>query len=331
VPHSAGRLFALLELLQAHHVLGGTELARRLDVDERTVRRYVGTLADLGVPVTAGRGRYGGYRLAPGYKLPPLMFTDDEAVAVLLGLLAAGRLGLATDRPAGASALAKLRRVLPAGLAQRVAALEESLGFTSREPRAVAGPATPVLLALGTAVAGRHRVGIGYRSFRGESSERDLDPYGLVFHSGRWYVTGYDHRRGEIRTFRLDRIATVDPRPDRFVPPDDFDPAAQVTRGLAAVPYAWQVEVLLEAPLAQARQALPPSVATLTGTPDGVLVTCRAERLDGMARMLASLPWGYTVVRPDELRAELAAHAGRIAGYAAREPDAPAARLAGDE
>ncbi|HKT05479.1 MAG TPA: HTH domain-containing protein, partial [Rugosimonospora sp.] len=126
MPHPASRVLAMLELLQAHHVLGGRELAGRLGVDERTVRRYAATLTELGVPVGAARGRYGGYRLRPGYKLPPLMFTDDEALAVVLGLLAARRLALAGDQPgapAVESAMAKLRRVLPDALAGRVTAL----------------------------------------------------------------------------------------------------------------------------------------------------------------------------------------------------------------
>jgi len=130
------------------------------------------------------------------------------------------RLGLVTERHAGAGALAKLRRVLPTELSRRVTTLEESLGFTLRQPRAPAGAATPVLLALGDAVAGRHRVALTYRNWRGGPSERELDPYGVVFHGGRWYVTGHDHARDDVRTFRLDRIAAVAPRDATFdIPP----------------------------------------------------------------------------------------------------------------
>ncbi|GIH17342.1 helix-turn-helix transcriptional regulator [Rugosimonospora africana] len=325
MPHPAARVLGLLELLQAHHVLGGRELASRLGVDERTVRRYARTLAELGVPVTAARGRYGGYRLAPAFKLPPLMFTDDEAVAVLLGLLAADRIGLATDRPASGTALAKLRRVLPSGLADRVGAVEESLGFSLSRPARAAGPDAGVLLALGTAVAGRCRVEIGYTAWSGAASRRELDPYGLVFHSGRWYLTGYDHRRGEVRNFRLDRISDVTPVPGSgFEVPPDFDPVATVTRGLASVPYTHEVEVVLEAPLDQVRARLPRAVGTLragAGDRESTVLTCRAESLDGMAQLLGGLPWAYTIIRPDELRAALLAHAGRIAANAARVPD----------
>jgi predicted DNA-binding transcriptional regulator YafY len=325
-------VLGLLELLQAHHVLGGRELAARLGVDERTVRRYARTLAELGVPVTATRGRYGGYRLAPAYKLPPLMFTDDEAVAVLLGLLAADRIGLATDRPASGTALAKLRRVLPTGLATRVGAVEEALGFSLSRPARAAGPDAGVLLALGTAVAGRRRVEIGYTAWRGAASRRELDPYGLVFHAGRWYVTGHDHQRDEIRTFRLDRVSDVVARPGSgFEVPADFDPVATVTRGLAAVPYRHEVEVLVEATVDEARAWLPRTVATVRAAPAGTLVACRAESLAGMAQLIAGWPWGYTVIRPDELRGALLAHASRIAANAARvpAPDGPGARSAG--
>ena len=226
--HPAARVLGLLELLQSQHRLTGAELSARLGVDERTVRRYARTLAELGIPVTAARGRYGGYRLLPGYKLPPLMLTDDEAVAVVLGLVAAEQLGLGTEAPATAVALGKISRVLPEALADRLAAVRQTLGFTLRRRTGTAGPDTTVLLTLGAATRSRRRVTLDYRSWRGEESRRDLDPYGLVFHAGRWYVTGHDHRRGEIRTFRLDRIAAVEPSADgeagQFTVPDGFDP-----------------------------------------------------------------------------------------------------------
>jgi predicted DNA-binding transcriptional regulator YafY len=235
----------MLELLQANHRIGGAELARRLRVDERTVRRYAARLEELGVPVVAERGRHGGYRLRPGYKLPPLMLTDDEATAVVLGLLAGRRLGLPGQ--ATESALAKVRRVLPTALAQRVQALEETLGFTLAARDGTA-PATAALLTLAEAARARRRVRIGYRSWREATSERDLDPYGLVFHSGRWYVTGHDHASGEVRTFRVDRVRTATLGSDTYQVPDDVDPVQHVTRSLAAVPYTHEVEVWLPRP-----------------------------------------------------------------------------------
>ncbi|MGN9807190.1 helix-turn-helix transcriptional regulator [Micromonospora sp. L32] len=321
--HPAGRVLAMLELLQSHHRLTGVELADRLRVDERTVRRYAATLVDLGIPVTAERGRYGGYRLRPGYKLPPLMLTDDEAVAVLLGLVAAERLGLGTEEPATATALAKVRRVLPAPLAERLAAVQDHLGFTLRRTDPALRPATGTLLTLGAAARQRRRVTLDYRSWRGDPSRRQLDPYGLVFHAGRWYVTGYDHLRDEVRTFRLDRIGAVSTGPETFAVPDDFDPVAQVTRSLAGVPYAHSVEVLLETDLVAARRRIPPSVGELAEVADGVLLRTRAEHLDGMAQLLAGLGWPFTVLRPDALRDAVRAHATRLAGWADRPGEAP--------
>jgi predicted DNA-binding transcriptional regulator YafY len=310
----------MLELLQTHHRLTGADLGARLGVDERTVRRYAATLAELGIPVVAARGRYGGYRLSPGYKLPPLMLTDEEAVAVVLGLLAASRLGLETEAPATGIALAKIRRVLPATLSERLAGVQESLGFTLERREGAARPATATLLSLGAATRANRRVSLTYRSWRGGVSLRLVDPYGLVFHAGRWYLTGHDHRRGEVRTFRLDRISAVDTGEETFEVPAGFDPVGHVTRALAGVPYTWECEVLLETDLGQARRRIPASVAELTETADGVLMRTRAQSLPGMAQMLAGMAWPFTILRPDELRAAVGAHAARLTEQAAREP-----------
>ncbi|MER7546806.1 helix-turn-helix transcriptional regulator [Actinomadura sp.] len=314
--HPTTRVLAMLELLQAHHRIGGAELARRLGVDERTVRRYAARLDDLGVPVVADRGRYGGYRLMPGYKLPPLMLTDEEAAAVVLGLLAGRRMGLAGQ--AAESALAKVERVLPAALRDRVQALRDTLGFTGPD-RAAAAPDTGAVLTLAAAARGRRRVRLRYRSWRGEDTERDLDPYGLVLHSGRWYVTGRDHRSGQARTFRVDRIASAEPGAETFEVPGDADPVRQVTASLARVPYAHEVEVVLDAGLADARRRIPESVALLAEDPGGgVVMTMRAERLDGAARMLAGLGFPFTVRRPAELRGHIRDLARALEEQAAR-------------
>jgi predicted DNA-binding transcriptional regulator YafY len=264
------------------------------------------------------------------------MFTDDEAAAVALGLVAAQRLALTTGDddagdsgggartggggpgPAVDSAMAKLRRVLPASLAGRVAALTGALELTLARPGRAATASTGTLLALGEAVSGRHRVAIGYRSFSDKLSEREVDPYGLVFHAGRWYVTGLDHQSGELRTFRADRVSRVAARPEPFTPPAGFDPVGHVTRALAGVPYAWEVEVLLETDVATARRQVPARLGTLTEAPGGVLFTGRAENLDGMARVLAGWGWAFTVLRPDELRAEVIEYAARLSRYAER-------------
>ncbi|GAA0851786.1 WYL domain-containing protein [Streptosporangium amethystogenes subsp. fukuiense] len=316
---TAARVLALLELLQAAPGLTGPDLAARLEVDERTVRRYVVRLSELGVPVSAERGRHGGYRLLPGYKLPPLMLTDDEATAVVLGLLAGRRTGLAVGETATESALAKIQRVLPGPLRERVDAISETLGHTGAATRAPAPRAGP-LLALADTARRRVTVRLAYRSWRGDASTRDLDPYGIVFHSGRWYVAGLDHGSGEIRTFRVDRVAGAERTERRFPGPDDFDPVAHVVGSLSAVPYRHEVRVLLEATLEEAAARIPAATATLAETSAGVLLTTRAERLDGMAQMLAGLGWPFTVVAPAELRDEVRALAARLLASADTTP-----------
>ncbi len=306
------RVLAMLELLQAGGQRTVGDLAARLGVDERTVRRYAEHLADLGIPVQAQRGRYGGYRLSPGYKLPPLMLTDDEAVAVVLGLRAAERVGLATtDHAATASALAKVLRVLPRTLGQRLDSLLSTAHFTTLA-RASAPAGADTLLDLAWAAQARRTVVIAYTAWDGQESQRAFDVYGLVFHSGRWYATGHDHGRDDVRTFRLDRIASVRQGDGSYVVPADFDATTQVVSGIAAVGWSHEVAVVLRTTLAEAGERLPPSVGRLNEHLDGVLLETRVERLDGMACMLAGLGWDFEVITPAALRDEVLALSNRL-------------------
>ncbi|PRX98754.1 helix-turn-helix transcriptional regulator [Allonocardiopsis opalescens] len=311
--HPTARVLTLLELLQATPGLGGAELARRLGVDERTVRRYAALLVELGIPVQAARGRIGGYRLTPGYRLPPLMLAGDEAVAVVLGLIAADRIGLAPAE-AGAGALAKVSRVLPRELADQVAAVRDTLGLTL-PAQAARSPRAAVVLVIGQAVRDRRRLDLEYRDRRGEPSRREVDPYGLVFHGGRWYLTGHDHSRGALRTFRLDRVAHAAALAAGFEVPAGFDPVARVAEALARAPYTWRVRIRLEAPLEAARERIPATVGTLSPDGGGVLWESRVERLDEMARWVASLGWPFRVLEPEELREEI----GRLARWLAEQ------------
>ncbi|MFE7632386.1 helix-turn-helix transcriptional regulator [Kitasatospora sp. NPDC057518] len=315
--HPVSRVLALLELLQDRPGLTGADLAARLDVDERTVRRYVARLTELGIPVEADRGRYGGYRLRPGYRLPPLMLTPDEAASVVLGLLAGRSSGLSVGEEATGTALAKIQRVLPQPLRERVAAVEQTLGLTAT-PATGPGPAAAALFTLAEAARRRRRVRLAYRDREDRPSEREFDPYGLVFHSGRWYTTGLDHRSGEPRTFRLDRITRVEQGEAGFEPPEDYDPVQRVVESLACAPWRHRVEVELRTTLAEARRRLPPAVGTLTElAEDRVLLRARAQNLDGVAVLLAGLGWPFTVREPAALRAEVRALADRLAAWGA--------------
>src|SRR6266853_872936 len=153
------RVLTVLELLQSHPRLSGPELAERLEVNTRTVRRYITMLQDLGIPVEAERGRYGTYRLRPGFKLPPLMFTEDEALALTLGLLVARRLGLTAAAPAVEGALAKIERVLPAALRERVQAVQQTLVLDLISPDSyVSSPGGSMVLTFGTAAQRERRI-----------------------------------------------------------------------------------------------------------------------------------------------------------------------------
>jgi len=297
-------VLALLEILQS----GGTHtlatLAAHLDVDERTVRRYVAHLIDLGIPVRSLRGRYGGYRLAPGYRMPPLMLSDDEAVAVLLGLVAGHRAGLATSSVAAAeSAAAKLRRVLPEALARRLAALLDTAEFTlGAHP--VATPRTDILLTIAEAARDRRPVAITYTSIGDRRSERTLHPYGIVAHSGRWYAIGVDSATGTTRTFRLDRISTPQVLDGTFDAPEGFNAAEEVLSGLARVPYRHRISLRVQGSVDDVRRRLPPVVATVRdGDEEGwACVRINAERLDWVPAVLAGLGVPFVIDRPDALR-----------------------------
>jgi predicted DNA-binding transcriptional regulator YafY len=315
------RVLALLELLQAGgtHTVG--ELAGRLGVDERTVRRYVTHLVDLDIPVRSVRGRYGGYRLAPGYRMPPLMLTDDEAVAVLLGLLTSRGADRSASARAADSARAKLRRVLPARLTARLDALIDIAEFTAGARPQVAVE-TDVLLRLAEATREHRPVAIGYTDRNGRSSERTVHPYGLVEHSGRWYLTGKDGNSDELRRFRLDRITAAATLPGTFTPPTGFEPAADLLSAFAAAPYRYEVSIRIQGALAQVRPLLPESIATMhqidppPGTGPWVRVRIRAEQLCWIPPVLAGMNRPFVIEHPDILNDAVHALARRLDAFA---------------
>jgi predicted DNA-binding transcriptional regulator YafY len=312
-------VLALLEILQSGGLRTVADLAARLGVDERTVRRYVVHLTDLDIPVRSVRGRYGGYTLAPGYRMPPLMLTDEEALAVLLGLIGGRRAGLVTTSGAAAeSAAAKLYRALPERLGRRLDALRQTAEFTLR-PRPVVAPETEVLLLLAEAARERRPVAINYTASDGRRTERTVHPFGIVAHSGRWYVTGTDSSSGKMRTFRLDRISRPEMLAGTFVVPDGFDPAAQVLSGIARMPYRHEVSLLVQGPAEQVRARFPAGIATVHDVADDegwVRVQMRAERLDWVPGVLAGLSLPFVIECPDALRDLLRSLAEQLAAAA---------------
>lgn len=310
------RLLTVLELLQSYKHMSGAEIARRLEVDVRTVRRYIMNLQDMGIPVEAERGPYGAYQLMRGHRLPPLMFSDAEAVAITLSLLAIREYQFPVDVAAVEGALAKTERVLPEKLLLQVRALQEAITFNVER-----SPAPPLsvdfVTPLSLAVQQRQRVRLGYQAWGGSESEREFDPYGVVFHMGYWYTTGYCHLREGLRTFRLDRVTTIEPLTQTFERPQDFNALAYVLGSIATMPGSRRVRVLWKTTMEQARQSFSPEAGLLELTEDGVMFYREAYELEWIPYFLLSLPFPVVVLEPPELQEmmrEIGRRAFRMAG-----------------
>jgi predicted DNA-binding transcriptional regulator YafY len=305
------RVLAVLEILQAQRRVGGAELARRTGVDRRTVRRYIAHLVELGVPIDAERGRDGGYALAAGYKLPPMMFAPDEALALAVGLRAAAQLGLAGITPAVASTQAKLERVMPAAVRRQLRDIDRTVAMDFARP--FAEGSTRALLTLSAAARARQRVHLRYRQANGDETARDVDPYAVAYRGGAWYAVGHCHLRRDLRSFRLDRVVSVEARPASFGVPTGFDVLDHLTHAIATLPRAHRVEVRLHTDIETARQALRPELAVLEPVRGGgVRLRAQADELPPMARELARLPFAFTIVSPAALKRALAAHVRRL-------------------
>ncbi len=279
------------------------------------MRRYILMLQDLGIPVEATRGPHGVYRLRPGFKLPPLMLSDHEALAVTLSLIAAQRQGLTIDPQATVGALAKIERVLPEVLRERLEAVREVITFTDLAPPP--RPTSTLLLCLGVATQLSERVRLRYRSGE-QDTERRVDPYGIVLHWERWYLAGWCHLRKGVRVFRLDRVLDAETLAETFTRPAGFDSLAVVLETLATAPKAWDVEVLLETTLEDAQCHAPPGIAVLEPTAEGVVLRGQFERLDRLAGYLLLFGCPFVVRRPAELRDALGEVARRAVALAER-------------
>jgi predicted DNA-binding transcriptional regulator YafY len=309
--HPTTRVLTVLELLQTYSQISSAELARRLEVNSRTVRRYITMLQDLGIPVESERGRHGGYRLRPGFKLPPLMFTNNEALAVTLGLLNADRIGISTDEPAVEGALAKIGRVLPVDVQAQVRSVQQStiLDDVAGELR------TPVstVLALSQAVQGQRRVWIRYMTPGTDGTTRTIDPYGLVLREGAWYAVGWCHLRSAIRVFRLDRMARHRVLSSTFTRPEEFDARDTVLASLDDRFENPDVEILLHTTIEEAREWVSVIAATLQECDAGVVMTCNVRSVPWLAMIVATMPWQVEIRRPAALMDELRVLSARIA------------------
>lgn len=298
------RLLTVLELLQSQAVLSGTDLSRRLEVDGRTVRRYIVRLQEMGIPVEADHGPMGGYRLRRGFKLPPLMFTDGEAVALTLGLMAIRDLSLPVETAAVVGALAKTERVMPEALLAQARALQEAVTFHNTQTQVTTRPDFVTNLSL--AVRERRRVRMSYQAWNTEASEREFEPYGIVVLEGYWYTAGYCCLRKNLRTFRLDRIQTLKLIDSPFERPEDFDTLDHVLKGLTHGPNTDQIEVLIQASRQEIEPRLWYCLGLLEEVPEGVIYRRGAYHLEWVALFLLSLDFPVKILKNQALRDLLA-------------------------
>ncbi|SEI93937.1 Predicted DNA-binding transcriptional regulator YafY, contains an HTH and WYL domains [Deinococcus reticulitermitis] len=317
------RVLTVLELLQAKEEVSGAELARRLEVSPRTVQRYVARLQDLGIPVEGRRGVGGAYRLRPGFRLPPLIFTGEEALSLSLGLLALHHLGLRELLPAAGSASAKLARTLPTPLRDAAQALEAAVQLDA------SAWAIPVglqrLTELLRAVRGGLTVRLAYTDLQGRASEREVEVYRAVHLDGRWYAVGHCRLRGELRSFRLDRITALEVLTRPFAPRPDFDALAFLRGSLAEPMPRFQVDVWLAAPLDELRGQVSMWCAALEPEAGGTRLRTERERLSSFAAFLLGLGCEFRVDGPPELQEEFGNLAARCeAAYTSCSPSGQA-------
>lgn len=296
---TAERVLALLGLLQQRQCWTGPEIAERLGVTARTVRRDIERLRGLGYPVHASQGVGGGYRLGAGKALPPLLLDDQEAIATAVSLLAGAGGSVAGAADAALRALTKLDRVLPARLRHEVRALAGTVEFFGGG-RAAVDPGT--LMTLARACQAQVEVGFGYPS-DDESRPRRVEPYRLVASDRHWYLFAYDLDREDWRTFRLDRMRSLCARTWSFRARATPDAAAYVQEGVTSRVYPHQARFLLHAPADTVRAQLPPSAALVRPLSDGrCQVVSGGADLDFVLLHVLLLGHDFEVLEPPDLR-----------------------------
>lgn len=311
------RVLTVLEILQARERVSGAELAERMEVSDRTVQRYIARLQDLCIPVESVRGVGGFYRLKPGFRLPPLMFTDEEAFALVLGLKALRHLGLSAFAPAAEGAGAKLGRVLPDNLREGVQAIEEVVALDPH-PWVISTPAES-LIRVSSAIRMRHRVSFEYRAHGGEATRRQLEPYGVIHMDGRWYLAGHCLLRKALRTFRLDRVSQLTiSETDTFDRPAHFDIKAYLYQAMPFVQSAFAVDVWLDMPLREAQNHFVLHRVSMHDEDSGTAIRCGRDDLRIFASMLLSLNCRIVVRAPQELKDTFAMLARRALETAER-------------
>ncbi|GLY22085.1 WYL domain-containing protein [Micromonospora sp. NBRC 101691] len=312
------RALRALEILQARPGTTADQLASSLGVTERAARRYVGILREAGIPVESARGPYGGYRLGRGTRLPPVVFTEEQALALVMAVLDGQPAAIDADDLVG-SALSKVIRALPESIGRQAAALR---AHASAAPdRQSARPAPAIMSALVAAVADRRRVVVTYRSGSGEEWDAEVDPWAVVVRYGRWYLLCHSHRAEAIRTYRVDRIRAARHTPHRFTPPGDLDPVAVLEENLGAG-WKYPTRVVFDAPQEKVAPWIRPTMGRLE--PDGdrcVLVGSTRNPAMYAQEWLATVPFDFVVEEGPELRAAVATVAARFGAAGVTKPE----------
>lgn len=310
------RLLRLLSLLQAGRDWSGTDLSARLEVTTRTIRNDVERLRILGYEVSSRTGRAGGYRLAAGVSLPPLLLDDDEAVAVVIGLRAAAAGTVTGIEETSLRALAKLEQTLPSRLRHRIDALRSvTVSAAGRGPTVHAD----TLAAIASASQSHERLRFDYVGHDSEPTTRDVEPHRLVYTGRRWYLLAWDTQRADWRTFRADRITPRVPNGPRFTPrqPPTSDVATHVLRGVASQAWSYPARLRLHASAAVIADRITPTGGVLTALDSQTcLLETGGNSLLDLAGYLASLDVPFDVLDPPELRDLLRRLAERYAAGA---------------
>ncbi|WP_420595439.1 helix-turn-helix transcriptional regulator [Deinococcus sp.] len=303
------RVLTVLELLQEREQISGPELARRLEVSPRTVQRYVARLQDLGIPVEGKRGVGGAYCLKPGFRLPPLMFSGEEALSLALGLKALHYLGLTALAPAAQGAGAKLRRTLPDALRADMEALEDAVQLDAESW--VVSTDAALLATLLSAVRESRAVRFAYRSRLDEASVRDVDVYRAAQYGASWYAVGHCHARQALRCFRLDRMVNLELLDDTFTPPEGFDVLEYLRTTLPATPQSQHISVWLGAVPNALRGRVSNWGTELSEEGGGTRLKAQREHLEAFAAMLLGLGCEVRITQPPQLREAFGALARR--------------------
>ncbi|MFC4783713.1 helix-turn-helix transcriptional regulator [Nocardioides sp. MAHUQ-72] len=304
------RVLQLLALLQQRPVWTGTELAERLGVTTRSIRRDVERLRALGYPVNATQGSGGGYRLGAGKALPPLLLDDEEAIATAVSLRLAAGGTVAGASEAAVRTLAKLDQVLPARLRAEVRALHDAIVTLEGSRIEVDADA---LLTLARATRDTVRVEFTYVALGAEPGARRVEPYQLVATGRRWYLMAFDLDRDDWRSFRLDRMSEVRPTTWRFARRDHPDPASYVQRSVTVSAYPHRARVRIHAPVEEVRAVTTPASVTLEPIDEqSCLLLSGAGSLHALALHLGLLGWDFDVLDPPELRDAVAVLAERF-------------------